>query len=395
MGAIALVQLSVNQAISTGTLTKVSWGSVVHDEANFWADGNPTRLTVPPGITEVIVSAYAAFPNNGTGDRWIVIRYNDTTQVASMILPNSPVSDNDRIYAQTPVLKVTPGDFFEVQVWQASGGNLDLLAANTTFASIEALGEVAILTPPRLVKPARWAARGPRMQDNHLLQGCLALFPLWDGGGPDAIELMRFAGAAYHARWEVAPNWGVGRAGACTVHDGTDTVGLNVTGSFTALSKLKQPLPLTIEALVEPFASNPAEQGTIFCNDGTRSTRYRGIVLTQTAAGAFQLSYGDGTGDSSGDRRTFTGPSNFTQANRIYHVLATARGPTDGEICVNGAKLSVTTSGSGGAIAYGSDPARIGSQGGFSGFSARAAQGSVPPPAGDSGKGSIVIAIAC
>jgi hypothetical protein len=157
-------------------------------------------------------------------------------------------------------------------------------------------------------------------------------------------------------------------------------------------------------------------------------------VLTQTAAGAFQLSYGDGTGDSSTDRRTFTGPTNFTQANRIYHVLATARRPTDGEIWVNGAKLSVTTSGSGGAIAYGSDPARIGSQGGASVFgtgfngriylvalyrrsftplevhlrardpyrviprpqaTARVAQGSVPPPAGDSGKGSIVIAIAC
>jgi hypothetical protein len=115
-------------------------------------------------------------------------------------------------------------------------------------------------------------------------------------------------------------------------------------------------------------------------------------------------------------------------------VLTTARGPTDGEIWVNGAKLSVTASGSGGAIAYGSDPARIGSQGGFSGFAtgfngriymvalyrrsltpqefqlrardpyrvirrplarARAAQRSVHPPAGDSGKGSIVIAITC
>ena len=75
-------------------------------------------------------------------------------------------------------------------------------------------------TRSRLVKPSRWAARGPRMRDNHLLQGCLALFPLWDGGGPDAIELMRFAGAAYHARWEVAPSWGTGRAGFCTVHDG-------------------------------------------------------------------------------------------------------------------------------------------------------------------------------
>ena len=185
---------------------------------------------------------------------------------------------------------------------------------------------------------------------------------------------------------------------------------------------------------IEPFSSNPAQQGTIFCNDGTRSTRYRGIVLAQTAAGAFQLSYGDGTGESSTDRRTFTGPASFTQANRVHHVLAMARAPTDGEIWVNGAKLSVTTSGSGGAIAYGNDRARIGSQGGFSAFStgfngriylmalyrrsftprevhlrardpyrvirrplatARAAQGSVPPPVGDCGKRSIIIAITC
>ena len=87
-----------------------------------------------------------------------------------------------------------------------------------------------------------------------------------------------------------------------------------------------------------------------------------------------------------------------------------------------------------GSIAYSTNPARIGSQGGFSRFStgfngriylaalyrrsftprevhlrardpyrvirrplatARAAQGSAPPPVGDSGKGSIVIAITC
>ena len=206
------------------------------------------------------------------------------------------------------------------------------------------------------------------MQDNHLLQGCLALFPLWDGGGPDAIELMRHAGAAYHAQWETAPNWGTGRAGLCTVHDGTGTGGLNVTGSFTSLSKLKQPLPLTIEALVEPFSSTPAVQGTISCNDGVRSGAYRGLVLTQTATGALQLSYGDGTGSSSSDRRTFTTAAGAIQANTLYHVVATARGPADGEIWANGDKLAVTMSGSGGAIAYSTNPARIGSQGGFSVF---------------------------
>ena len=87
----------------------------------------------------VILTAYAAFPNNNTGDRWIEIRKNGSDTVAGMLLPESPVSDNDRVYAQSPPLKVVAGDYFEVLVWQGSGGNLDLLDANTTFFSIEGL----------------------------------------------------------------------------------------------------------------------------------------------------------------------------------------------------------------------------------------------------------------
>ena len=40
---------------------------------------------------------------------------------------------------QSPPLEVEPGDYFELEVWQSSGGNLDLLDANSTFFSIEGL----------------------------------------------------------------------------------------------------------------------------------------------------------------------------------------------------------------------------------------------------------------
>ena len=86
-----------------------------------------------------ILTAYAAFNDNNTGDRWIEIRRNGSDTVAGMLLPESPVSDNDRVYAQSPPLKVVAGDYFEVLVWQGSGGDLDLLDANTTFFSIEGL----------------------------------------------------------------------------------------------------------------------------------------------------------------------------------------------------------------------------------------------------------------
>jgi hypothetical protein len=135
----ALVRMSANQTIPASTQTVVDWGSEVHDDAGYWDAGSPSRLTVPAGVDVVILTAYAAFPNNNTGDRWIEIRKNGSDTVAGMMLPESPVSDNDRVYAQSPPLKVVAGDYFEVLVWQGSGGDLDLLDANTTFFSIEGL----------------------------------------------------------------------------------------------------------------------------------------------------------------------------------------------------------------------------------------------------------------
>lgn len=137
MAVSALVRLLANQSITTSTQTAVQWAQAVHDDKNFWSAGSPTRLTVPPRVNAVVLTAYNAWPDNGTGDRWIVIRQNGATDAASMILPFSPVSDNDRVYAQTPLLRVSPGEYFEVLAWQASGGNLNLLDANTTFFSIE------------------------------------------------------------------------------------------------------------------------------------------------------------------------------------------------------------------------------------------------------------------
>ena len=137
MAAAALVRLTGDVAVSTGTQTTVDWDAVVHDNFGWWSAGNPSRLTVPSGVSAVVVTAYLAFENNSTGDRWITIRKNGTDVVAEMMIPESPVVDNDRVYAQSPLLKVSPGDYFDVTAWQGSGGDLDLLNANSTFFSIE------------------------------------------------------------------------------------------------------------------------------------------------------------------------------------------------------------------------------------------------------------------
>jgi hypothetical protein len=230
-----------------------------------------------------------------------------------------------------------------------------------------------IWTPRRMVKPARWTAPGPRLRDHHLLRGCLALFPFWDGGGPDAIELLRRDGKILRAQWEVSPSWGTGRAGPCLELPGTSTGGMNVIGSELADSIIKPSPPLSVELVIEPFSSGPSNHGTIFANDGNRNN-YRGFMIQQLTNGGLQFNFGDGGGELSGDRRSFASAGGLLSANRIYHVMATIRGSTDGSLWVNGALVSVTTSGTGGAIAYSDNPARIGSQAfgnNFTGFFGR------------------------
>lgn len=145
----ALVRLSSAETISNTTTTPIPWDTAVHDDGSFWSAGSPTRLTVPSGVEVVVVTAYLAYANNANNDRWIlIVQDGDTSNpVAEMFIPNSPVVDNDRVYAQSPPLKVSAGSYFEVYAWQASGGDLDVNNANTTFFSIESLTDITV-TPP-------------------------------------------------------------------------------------------------------------------------------------------------------------------------------------------------------------------------------------------------------
>ncbi|MCP4614055.1 MAG: hypothetical protein GY845_35660 [Planctomycetes bacterium] len=86
---------------------------------------------------------------------------------------------------------------------------------------------------------------------------------------------------------------------------------------------------------------------------------YYGYMLMITPDGNVWLTYGDGTGTDSNNRRTKTGTTSL-QTNIWYHVVGIIRGATDMSIFINGLNDGGRYSGNGGEVLYSSASASIG-----------------------------------
>jgi hypothetical protein len=130
----AHVSKSANQAISAATFTNVTWDTETAD-ADGWHDNvtNNTRLTVPSGVSLVRVSANVV-DSNVSGRMFSRIKKNGSA-VAGSPCKTSQVTVNESHNIVSPPMVVTPGDYFEVEVWDASAANI--LTGTYTWACIE------------------------------------------------------------------------------------------------------------------------------------------------------------------------------------------------------------------------------------------------------------------
>lgn len=124
---------STNQSTNNNTDTAISFTGVTFDTASYWSAGSPTRLTVPSGgagyyqITGACNWAY-----NSTGDRWLHIRYNGTTDIAAMVVGHSNGFNSDM--QATTVYHLAVGDYVEALGLQNSGVSLNLAAGGLLLA---------------------------------------------------------------------------------------------------------------------------------------------------------------------------------------------------------------------------------------------------------------------
>jgi hypothetical protein len=89
---------------------------------------------------------------------------------------------------------------------------------------------------------------------------------------------------------------------------------------------------------------------------------YSGYNLLTNSSGVLEFMYGQATGQSTGDRRSFTGPTlaTATQYDILIVCTDTSGTGTGVTIYVNGSPVTVSTSGSGGAMVYTDDGTSIG-----------------------------------
>ncbi len=114
-----------------------------------------TRLVVPEGVTRIRLIAGARFDANATGTRTATFKKNDSFTFAGRVeVSDSAVgSAVDRALPFTsPVMTVVLGDYFTVNVFQSSGGALNLETDNTFF-SIEVIeSDIVVPFPAILVE---------------------------------------------------------------------------------------------------------------------------------------------------------------------------------------------------------------------------------------------------
>ena len=127
----ALVTDASVQTIGTSSFTTINFDTETYDTDSIHDNStNNTRLTVPSGVTRIRLTANIAMAQNANNDRAYRITKAGSTGVGQgrVDIPGSDFNAYGVI--TSAVLTVTDGDYFEVEVFQDTGGNLDTLNAD-------------------------------------------------------------------------------------------------------------------------------------------------------------------------------------------------------------------------------------------------------------------------
>lgn len=131
---------------STPTVNNVPiilpFGISVFDDAGFF-DLAGNRFVIPvtvPQITRVTLSCYAIHAQNATGERELILLTNGiaTTNSEEGTEPGATTANSQmRLTFSSSPIAVVPGDFFQFQYLQNSGGALNVFRWNCGIQSIK------------------------------------------------------------------------------------------------------------------------------------------------------------------------------------------------------------------------------------------------------------------
>ncbi|MBT4585876.1 hypothetical protein HN960_05420 [Candidatus Peregrinibacteria bacterium] len=130
----AKVKKTSNQSTSNTTVTTLTWDAEDWDTDTFHDNvTNNSRLTAPED-GKYLVIANIIFASNNTGIRQILINLNGAN-VWGVIFPNNGAGQ-DQTFTFFPI-EMSTSDYVECQVYQASGGNLDIGSTQSRFSIVK------------------------------------------------------------------------------------------------------------------------------------------------------------------------------------------------------------------------------------------------------------------
>jgi hypothetical protein len=141
---VALPSTSANQTLSNTTWTPIGYDTEEYDTDNFHDNAvNNSRLTVPAGVSRVKLTANVYWQQDNVGRRIHALRKNGAQIIGSFyasILPEDGIGSNtSSVNLASPVLSVSEGDYFEINAYQDSGGNLDIDSGDINWFAIEVI----------------------------------------------------------------------------------------------------------------------------------------------------------------------------------------------------------------------------------------------------------------
>lgn len=132
--------LSSNQSIAQNVGTILSWDKNFTG-FNYWHSEtlNNSRITIPDGVVAVTFACNVEWAANSSGIRTLQLYRNGSNSYVGMprVTCNATSSGTTASNITTGVLPVSPGEYFEIRVYQSGAASLDVLATPQTWFSVE------------------------------------------------------------------------------------------------------------------------------------------------------------------------------------------------------------------------------------------------------------------
>ena len=141
----AMAYKNSSQTITDSTWTPLTFPTEDHDTDNFHSTAiNIGRLSIPAGVNSVRIDARVTFTSNAVGSRQIRFRRNGAAMLQGSFasLNGSAVPAAMTLSISSPPINVFSTDYFEVEAYQTSGADLDVVGwtAGITSFSLQFLG---------------------------------------------------------------------------------------------------------------------------------------------------------------------------------------------------------------------------------------------------------------